>query len=182
MEVYKYTTFDPYNKLAKYTAPIHAPGATTSDTFSTTSSPTYSSPAVDRMKIVKTPNSGTKLPIPYPMIGPPQPFVYTRPSTYNTVENDPEARMDIIKMFRRLLIDEWLVGDLKYLLDKIRVSGDTKTKIHHLKKKIITLENMAQILYDLNKKYKIRWIDFPHDKPLVKRKIEKYILKKIKKG
>ena len=118
---------------------------------------------------------------------PPVPFVFSRPSTYNTIENDPDARLEIIKSFHHLL-GEWLMADLNHILGKIRLSKSSgndsesiKHKIGYVKKNILTLTDMAKILAKVNKELKIRWIDLPHKKSMIKKIVDKYLMDKINK-
>lgn len=137
--------------------------------------------------------------IPYyhrPLYYPPIPYVFSRPSTYNTIENDPDARMEIIKSFYNMLENDWLMNDLNHILGylqyrdgQIKVSkSESKStdpenikrkKIEYIKKNMITLVDMAKILSKINKHSKVRWIDLPHEKSMVKNIVEKYILREI---
>lgn len=157
------------------------------DSTSLFDSPVYLSPSIYDSPVYLSPSSSIYDSPKYysRTYYPPVPFVFSRPSTYNTIENDPDARLEIIKSFHHLL-GEWLMTDLKHILEKVLGSSgrdpeNIKHKIGHIKKNMLTLTDMAKILSGINKESKIRWIDLPHKKSMVRKIIEKYLMDKITK-
>lgn len=167
-------------------------------------SPVYSSPSIYDSPSYRDPtiyfspsyyDSPTHYIRPY---YPPVPFVFSRPSTYNTIENDSDARLEIIKSFHQLLGD-WLMGDLSNILrhlhyrdGQVKVSKSLGSgsndpenikhkKIGYIKKNMLTLTDMAKILAKINKESKIRWIVLPHKKSMVRNIVGKYLMGKIDK-
>ena len=99
---------------------------------------------------------------------------------YQNLNQDPDIQNRMVKYYKRKL-KKWLRGDLKGLLDKVKIGDTTELKIDYLFKKIIKKYDIETILTVYINKTGYSWINLTMNNAVIKELFKYQINKKLDK-